>query len=100
MTTQKIDSNAFFTTLSTNFAAAREEIKLATDQDVTFHIFSSHYNQKITININNSKYNNEKIEVEGFSLSDLVAEFIRRARFTTSQANLQIGPPIIDAEGE
>ena len=99
--TRKIDSQTLFATLATNFALAREEIKFATDEDVSFYIYSMHsYKgaQDPEITIKNDKYGSEKIEVEGKSLSDLVPEFIRRARLSNSQANLQLGPPQIDGE--
>jgi hypothetical protein len=99
--TTKINSNAFYTILMTNFALARDEIKLATDEDVTFFIFSVHsYKgpQNPQITIKNDKYGDEKIEVEGSSLSDLVDEFIRRKKFSNAQANLRLGPPQIEGE--
>jgi hypothetical protein len=97
----KIDSASFYTALSVNLAAARDAIKLATDQDVSFHIHSGSFTHNPTINITNNKYGtSEKVDVEGFSLDDLVNEFIRRARFATAQSNLHLGPPQIEGDAQ
>jgi hypothetical protein len=41
--------------------------------------------------------NGTEIEVTGRDFWDCIAEFIRRAQFAKRQANLQLGPPTIDA---
>jgi hypothetical protein len=97
----KINSIEFYTALSTALSVARDEIKLATDDDVYFHIHALHsYKgpQRPTITVTNGKYNAEKVEVEGFALGDLVDEYIRRVRFANGQHNLRLGPPEIDGE--
>jgi hypothetical protein len=96
----KIDSASFYTALSVNLAAARDAIKLATDQDVSFHIHSGSFTQNPTINISNNKYGNEKIDVEGFALADIVDEFVRRARFATAQSNLRLGASQIEGDAQ
>jgi hypothetical protein len=94
----KIDSITFYTTLVTNFDLARKAIKLQTGEEVSIYISSFAHNispSKPSIAITNSKVASKKVEVDGFALGDVVDEFIRRAKFANSQANLLLGPPPI-----
>jgi hypothetical protein len=92
----KIDSITFYTTLANNFDLARAEIKFKTDEEVSIYIHSFAFEIKPSIIISNNRVGSKRIEVDGFALGDVVDEFIRRARFANSQANLLLGPPTID----
>lgn len=89
------DSNAFYLTLQQTFAAVIEQVKLATDQDIDITIYA--WGRKDPeIHLNNGRYGNDKVEVQGKSIGDLVNEFCRRVGFADTQKHLRIGAPMID----